>query len=111
MYPPSDKGSGRGALHHPSPLLNQYICNKIRKLALERWDEHESHELMISKAILEGGLKALFIATKAQIYIFFIFFHIIRYKGRILGAVTKNLDHHLSGEGLNFRAFSTVALR
>lgn len=67
-------------------------------------------ELMVIKAILEGDLMALFIATKARIYIFCILFHIIRYKGRIPGAETKNLEHHLSGEGLNFRAFPTVAL-
>lgn len=63
---------------------------------------------MVNKAIMEGDLKTLFIATKAHIYIFCILFHIIRYKGRILGAVRKNLEHHLSG--LNFRVFSTVAL-
>lgn len=76
-----------------------------------RWDEHESHELMVSKAILEGDLKALFIATRAQIYIFCILFHIIRYRGGIdIGAEAKHLEHHLSGEGLNFRGFLTVAL-
>lgn len=61
---------------------------------------------MVNKAIMEGDLKTLFIATKAHIYIFCILFHI--YKGRILGAVRENLEHHLSG--LNFRVFSTVAL-